>query len=89
MNFTPLGQRVLVQRVEEESTTPSGIIIPDNAKEKPLMGIVKAISKEVEEDGEIKVGDEVVFAKYSGTDINLEGEEYLVMNTDDILGILK
>ncbi len=89
MNFTPLGQRVLVQRVEEESTTPSGIIIPDNAKEKPLMGIVKAISKEVEEDGEIKVGDEVVFAKYSGTDINLEGEEYLVLNTDDILGILK
>ncbi len=89
MNFTPLGQRVLVQRVEEESTTPSGIIIPDNAKEKPLMGIVKAISKEVEEDGEIKVGDEIVFAKYSGTDINLEGEEYLVMNTDDILGILK
>ncbi len=89
MNFTPLGQRVLVQRVEEESTTPSGIIIPDNAKEKPLMGVVKAISKEVEEDGEIKVGDEVVFAKYSGTDINLEGEEYLVLNTDDILGILK
>ena len=89
MNFTPLGQRVLVQRVEEESTTPSGIIIPDNAKEKPLIGIVKAISKEVEEDGEIKVGDEVVFAKYSGTDINLGGEEYLVLNTDDILGILK
>ncbi len=89
MNFTPLGQRVLVQRVEEESTTPSGIIIPDNAKEKPLIGEVKAISKEVEEDGEIKVGDRVVFAKYSGTDINLEGEEYLVLNTDDILGILK
>ncbi len=89
MNFTPLGQRVLVQRVEEESTTPSGIIIPDNAKEKPLIGEVKAISKEVEEDGEIKVGDKVVFAKYSGTDINLEGEEYLVLNTDDILGILK
>ncbi len=89
MNFTPLGQRVLVQRVEEESTTPSGIIIPDNAKEKPLTAEVKAISKEVEEDGEIKVGDKVVFAKYSGTDINLEGEEYLVLNTDDILGILK
>ncbi|NPA82225.1 MAG: co-chaperone GroES [Epsilonproteobacteria bacterium] len=89
MNFIPLGQRVLVQRVEEESTTPSGIIIPDNAKEKPLIGEVKAISKEVEEDGDIKVGDKVVFAKYSGTDINLEGEEYLVLNTDDILGILK
>jgi len=89
MNFTPLGQRVLVKRVEEEAKTASGIIIPDNAKEKPLMGKVVAISSEVEEDGEIKADDTVVFAKYSGTDITLEGEEYLVLNTDDILGILK
>ena len=89
MNFTPLGQRVLVKRVEEEAKTASGIIIPDNAKEKPLMGKVVAISSEVEEDGEIKVDDTVVFAKYSGTDITLEGNEYLVLNTDDILGILK
>jgi chaperonin GroES len=89
MNFTPLGQRVLVKRVEEEAKTASGIIIPDNAKEKPLMGKVVAISSEVEEDGEIKVDDTVVFAKYSGTDITLEGDEYLVLNTDDILGILK
>ncbi len=89
MNFTPLGQRVLVKRVEEEAKTASGIIIPDNAKEKPLMGKVVAISSEVEEDGEIKTDDTVVFAKYSGTDITLEGEEYLVLNTDDILGILK
>jgi len=89
MNFTPLGQRVLVKRVEEEAKTASGIIIPDNAKEKPLMGKVVAISSEVEEDGDIAKDDTVVFAKYSGTDITLEGDEYLVLNTDDILGILK
>ncbi len=89
MNFTPLGQRVLVKRVEEEAKTASGIIIPDNAKEKPLMGKVVAISSEVAEDGEIAKDDTVVFAKYSGTDITLEGDEYLVLNTDDILGILK
>ncbi len=89
MNFTPLGQRVLVKRVEEEAKTASGIIIPDNAKEKPLMGKVVAISSEVEEDGDIAKDDTVVFAKYSGTDITLEGDEYLVLNVDDILGILK
>jgi len=89
MAFIPLGQRVLVKRVEEEAKTASGIIIPDNAKEKPLSGEVLAISSEVEEDGDIKVGDKVVFAKYSGTEITIEGAENLVLNTDDILGILK
>ncbi len=88
-SFLPLGQRVLVKRVEEEAKTASGIIIPDNAKEKPLNAEVVAISSEVEEDGEIKTGDRVVFAKYSGSEIELDGEEYLVLNTDDILGILK
>ena len=89
MSFQPLGQRVLVERVEEPTTTASGIIIPDNAKEKPLDAIVRAISKEVEEEGLIAVDDKVVFAKYSGTEITLDGKEYLVLNTDDILGILK
>jgi chaperonin GroES len=89
VNFKPLGNRVLVERVEEATTTPSGIIIPDNAKEKPIEGKVLAIGPEVEEDGHIKEGDRVVFAKYSGTEINLEGKEYLIMQTDDILGILK
>ena len=86
--FTPLGQRVLVERIEEEAKTASGIIIPDNAKEKPLEGIIKAISKEVEEDENLllKDGDKVVFAKYSGTEITIDGKEYLVLNTDDILG---
>jgi chaperonin GroES len=89
MNFTPLGQRVLVERVEEETKTSSGIIIPDNAKEKPLGGEVKAISKELKEEGELSVGDKIIFSKYSGTEIKLDGKEYLVMNIDDILGILK
>lgn len=86
MNFQPLGKRVLVKRVEETKTTASGIIIPDNAKEKPLNGEVVAVSKEVEN---IKAGDKVVFAKYGGSEIKLDNEEYLVLNTDDILGILK
>jgi chaperonin GroES len=86
--FRPIGLRVLVERVEEEAKTASGIIIPDNAKEKPLEGKVIAISKEVEEDENLPIneGDIVVFAKYAGTDITIDGKEYLVLNTDDILG---
>ena len=91
MSFIPLGQRLLVKTVEEEAKTASGIIIPDNAKEKPLQAEVKAISKELKDDEncEINEGDTVVFAKYSGTEITLDGEEYLVLNCDDVLGILK
>jgi chaperonin GroES len=87
-SFLPLGQRVLVKRVEEANTTASGIIIPDNAKEKPLSATVLAVSNEVAEDGDIKVGDNVIFAKYSGTELTVNGEEHLVLNVDDILGIL-
>jgi len=89
MKFKPLGNRILVERIDEPEKTPSGIIIPDNAKEKPLEGKVLAIGPEVEEEGHIKVGDRVVFAKYSGTDITLEGQEYLILQTDDVLGILE
>ena len=91
MSFIPLGQRLLVKTIEEEAKTASGIIIPDNAKEKPLQAEVKAVSKELSEDDncEIKEGDTVVFAKYSGTEITLDGEEFLVLNCDDVLGILK
>jgi len=92
MSFIPLGQRVLVKVKEEQETkTASGIIIPDNAKEKPMQAEVIAISKELEEDEncDIKKGDTVVYAKYSGTEITIEGDEYLVLNCDDILGILK
>jgi chaperonin GroES len=86
MNFQPLGKRVLAKRVEETNKTASGIIIPDNAKEKPLMGEVVAVSKEV---ADIKSGDKILFAKYGGTEVKLGSEEFLVLNTDDILGIVK
>ncbi|WP_291949482.1 co-chaperone GroES [Campylobacter sp.] len=88
MNFQPLGKRVLVKRLEEATTTASGIIIPDNAKEKPLKGEVVAASKEVE-GKEIQINDVVIFAKYGGTEIKIDNVEYLVLNVDDILGILK
>lgn len=86
MNFQPLGKRVLVKRVEETNTTASGIIIPDNAKEKPLMAEVIAVSKEI---SEIKNGDKVLFGKYGGTEVKLGNDEFLVLNTEDILGIVK
>ena len=88
MNFQPLANRVLVEREEETTTTKSGIIIPDNAKEKPLQGKVLAVGPDAEEEG-IRVGDTVVFGKFAGTDIVLEDNEYLILNSDDILGILK
>ncbi len=87
-SFLPLGQRVLVKRVEEATTTASGIIIPDNAKEKPLNATVLAVSNEVKEDGDIQVGDNVIFAKYTGTELTVDGQEHLILNVDDILGIL-
>lgn len=87
MNFQPLGKRVLVKRVEDTKTTASGIIIPDNAKEKPLMAEVVAVSKEV---SEVKNGDKVLFGKYGGgTEVKLGNDEFLVLNTEDILGIVK
>lgn len=86
MNFQPLGKRVLVERVEEATTTASGIIIPDNAKEKPSQGRVVAVSKEVDCVAE---GDTVVFGKYAGNELTLDGTAYLVIETDDLLGIIK
>jgi chaperonin GroES len=85
MNFKPLGKRVLVKRLEEENTTSSGIIIPDNAKEKPSRGEVVAVSSEVTE---LACGNSVIFGKYSGNEISLDGEKYLVINVEDIFGII-
>jgi len=85
MNFTPLGKRVLVKRVEETNTTSSGIIIPDNAKEKPSRGEVVAVSSQV---NELKNGDEVIFGKYSGNEVSLDGELYIVLDVDDVFGII-
>ena len=86
MNFQPLGKRVLVQRLEEATTTASGIIIPDNAKEKPSQGTVISVSTEVEN---VNVGDTVVFDKYTGNELTIEGKAYLVIETDDLFGIIK
>ena len=86
MNFQPLGNRVLVERVEDAKTTVSGIIIPDNAKEKPSRGTVIAVGGDVEQ---IEVDDTVVFGKYSGNELALDGKEYLILDADDIFGIIK
>jgi len=86
MNFQPLGDRLLVERVEEPTTTASGIIIPDNAKEKPSRGKVLAIGNDVED---VNVDDTVVFGKYAGTDLVLDGNEYLVLEVSDVLGVIK
>jgi len=85
MNFQPLGKRVLVKRVEEATTTASGIIIPDNATEKPSQGEVVAVSKEV---SELSNGDKVLFGKFSGNEVSFEGTKYLVLETEDIFGII-
>ena len=85
MNFKPLGDRLLVERIEEVSTTASGIIIPDNAKEKPSQGKVIAVGNEVDD---VNVGDVIVFGKYAGSEITIQGKEYLIMDLSDALGIL-
>jgi len=95
MKLKPLHDRILVQRVEEETKTKGGIIIPDTAKEKPAEGkIVSVGDGKVGDDGkriplELKEGDRVLFGKYSGTEVKIEGEEYLIMREDDILGIIE
>ena len=85
MNFKPLGKRVLVQAVEVENRTASGIYIPDNAKEKPSTAKVIAVGSEVKE---LNIDDSVVFGKYSGTKIDLEGNEYLILELKNILGVM-
>ena len=94
MKLRPLQDRILVQRVAEETTTKGGIIIPDTAKEKPAEGKVVAVGNgKIGDDGkpiamEIKKGDRILFGKYSGTEVKIEGEEYLIMREDDVLGVI-
>jgi len=94
MKFTPLHDRVLISRLEQEQKTKSGIIIPDTAKEKPAEGIVKATGPgQINEGGKIvplsiKVGDKVLFAKWGGTEVKIDEENYLIMKESDILGII-
>ncbi len=95
MKIRPLQDRVIVRQLEEEEKTEGGIIIPDTAKEKPMEGRVVAVGKgKVLEGGkvvplDVKEGDRVLFSKYAGTEVKLEGEEHLIMREDDILGIVE
>ena len=94
MNIRPLHDRVIVRRVEEERTSAGGIVIPDSATEKPVQGEVIAVGNgKIMESGEVrpldvKVGDKVLFSKYGGTEIKIEGEDLLVMREDDITGVI-
>ena len=95
MNIRPLQDRIMVQPILEKQVQKGGIIIPDSAKEKPIEGRVKAVGKgKIGEDGkpiklEIKVGDKVLYNKYGGTEIKVDGEDYLLMREDDVLGIIE
>ena len=95
MKIRPLQDRLIVKRVEEEEKTKGGIIIPDSAKEKPMEGKVIAVGKgKLLEDGKIhpldvKAGDRVLFGKYSGTEVKIDGEEHLIMREDDVLGVIE
>jgi chaperonin GroES len=95
MKIRPLGDRILVQRIKELEKTKGGIIIPDTAKEKPQEGKVVAVGKgKMTEEGkvlplDVKAGDRILFGKYSGSEVTIEGEEHLILREDDILGVLE
>jgi len=95
MNIRPLHDRIIVERLEEETRTAGGLIIPDTAKEKPQQGKVIAVGKgKKTEDGkllplDVKVGDKILFGKYAGTEIKIEGKELLMMREDDVLGVIE
>jgi chaperonin GroES len=95
MNVRPLHDRIIVQRIEEGEQKVGGIIIPDTAKEKPQQGTVKAVgSGKAKDDGkrvplDVKAGDTILFGKYSGQEIKLDGQEYLIMREDEVLGVIE
>ena len=95
MKIRPLNDRILVKRLEEETKSKGGIIIPDSAKEKPAEGEIVAVGPGRTNDKgdriamQVKVGDRVLFSKYGGSDVKLDGQDYLIMREDDILGVLE
>jgi chaperonin GroES len=88
-NIEPLGARVLILPLEGETQTPGGILLPETAKEKPQQGIIEAVGSDEEMTTDLKVGDRVLFPKYTGTEIKFEGQTYLLMNEDDVLARIK
>ncbi len=89
INIEPLGARVLVLPIEDESQTPGGILLPETAKEKPQQGTIEAVGSEDEMMTDLSIGDRVLFPKYTGTEIKFEGKTYLLMNEDDVLARIK
>ena len=95
MNFRPLHDRVVVRRVEEEQKTPGGVIIPDTAKEKPMEGEVIAVGPGARDENgklqplDVKAGDRVLFGKWSGTEVKIDGQELLIMKESDIMGVIE
>ena len=95
MKIRPLQDRILVKRIDEEAKTKGGIIIPDTAKEKPSEGKVVAVGKgKLSDEGkltplDVKKGDRILFSKYSGTEVNIEGDEHLIIREDDVLGVVE
>ena len=95
MKVRPLYDRILVKRIEEEQKTAGGLFIPDSAKEKPQQGVIVAVGQgKIQEDGslhklELKAGDKILFAKYSGSDIKMDGVEHLILREDDVLGVIE
>ncbi|HKQ27918.1 MAG TPA: co-chaperone GroES [Burkholderiales bacterium] len=95
MKIRPLHDRVIVKRLEEERTSPGGIVIPDSAAEKPVQGKIVAVGKgKILEDGnvralDVKVGDKILFGKYSGTEVKVDGDELLVMREEDVMAVIE
>ena len=95
MKIRPLHDRVIVKRLEEERTSPGGIVIPDSAAEKPMQGKIMAVGKgKILEDGtvrplDVKVGDRILFGKYSGTEVKIDGDELVVMREDDLMAVFE
>ena len=95
MKFRPLHDRVVVRRIEEDTKTAGGIIIPDTAKEKPMQGEIIAVGPGARDESgklvplDVKAGDRILFGKYAGTEIKIDGEEHLILREDDILGVIE
>ena len=95
MNIRPLHDRVVVRRIDEDERTPGGIIIPDTAKEKPMQGTVVAVGPGARDEGgsriapDVKTGDRILFGKWSGTEVKLNGEDVLIMKESDIMGVIE
>ena len=89
MTLKPLGDRVVIKKLEKKDTTKSGIVLPNSAKEEPKMAEVLAVGSEVEQEGELKVGDKVIFSKFSGDEVKVDDQEFIILKAEHILAIVE